>query len=122
MAETKSSGVLSQFLQGDTGYATPDVSRVQALAIGQAVVALAVVLGFDLSDDVQTAIIVLASVLGLALPASDAAVRRARAQNINDIAAAKQLERVAAVEATGPDFVYAELRLRQAELALAEDD
>jgi hypothetical protein len=115
VAETGSS-VLSKLLQGEEGFATPDISRAQALAVGQAAVALLVVLGFNVPDDVQTAIIALAAVLGVTLPASDAVLRQSRAKNAVKIAEARVLDR----GDDSPDLHDIRMRLTRAELALAE--
>jgi hypothetical protein len=75
--------------QGDTGFATPDVTRTQQFALGQAVIVVLIVLGFDLDEQTQQMLIALSASLGAALPLSDAVVRHGRANNIDKIARVK---------------------------------
>jgi hypothetical protein len=86
-------GLIGKFLSGDQALTTPDVTKVQALAIGQAAIAVLVVLGFNLDDDVKNAIITLSIALAAALPVSDAVVRQARAKNARGIAEARLLSK-----------------------------
>jgi hypothetical protein len=116
VAESTGGSPLSKLLQGEEGFATPDVSRAQALAVGQAAVALAVVLGFDISDDVQNAIIALSIALGVALPASDAYIRKSRATNATEIAKARLLDS----SAGSTMLASAQLRLARAELEVEQ--
>jgi hypothetical protein len=92
---------------GDTGYKTPDVTRVQVLAIGQAVIAVLVVFGFDVDDDTRDLILFLAASLGAALPIADAVVRQGRAKSIGAIEQAQ--EKAAAAEAH-PQLTHDERR------------
>ncbi|WCB93183.1 hypothetical protein DSM104299_01889 [Baekduia alba] len=82
----------------DQTFATPKVTLPQKLALGQAVVAVLIVLGFDLDPDTQQLIIGLSALLAAALPASDAAIRRGRAEHSDKIAAAT--EKLATVPTT----------------------
>jgi len=79
-----------RFFSGGGGFQTPDVTRTQQLALGQAILAVLVAFGFDLSSDDRQLIIGLATALAAVLPLSDALVRRARAQNAVDIAEARE--------------------------------
>ncbi len=93
-------------MQGDTGLATPDVTRTQQFALGQAVVVVLIVLGFDLDSDTEQLLIGLSATLAAALPVSDAAVRRGRAANAEKVAAAQtkmtQADGAAASAPNGP--------------------
>jgi hypothetical protein len=86
-------GLIAKFLSGGQELTTPDVTKAQALAIAQAAIAVVVVLGFDLADDVKNAIITLSVALAAALPVSDAVVRQARARNARGITEARLLAR-----------------------------
>jgi hypothetical protein len=81
---------LSSLNQGGAPFATPKVTRPQQIAIGQAAIVVLVVLGFNLDATTQQALIGLSAVIGAALPASDAAIRRARAQYAPRIAQASE--------------------------------
>jgi Na+/glutamate symporter len=85
--------------EGGAPFATPKVTRPQQFALGQAAIVVLIVLGFDLDDTTQQLLIGLSAVLGAALPASDAAIRRARAQNAPQIAAASATMGATTVEA-----------------------
>jgi hypothetical protein len=76
-------------MQGDKGLTTPDVTRTQQFALGQAVVVVLIVLGFDLDSDTEQLLIGLSATLAAALPVSDAAVRRGRSANAEKVAAAQ---------------------------------
>jgi hypothetical protein len=78
------------FFQGASGHQTPDVTRAQQLAIGQAVLAVLVVFGFDVDEDARQLVLGLAAVLAATLPISDAVVRQARAKNATNIQAARK--------------------------------
>jgi hypothetical protein len=89
-------GLLSRFAaawssitQGQSGFATPDVTRAQKVALGQAVVTVLVVLGFDLDASTQQLLIGLSAALAATLPISDAVVRHGRAANAESIAKAR---------------------------------
>jgi multidrug resistance efflux pump len=81
---------LSSLNQGGAPFATPKVTRPQQFALGQAAIVVLVVLGFNLDATTQQALIGLSAVIGAALPASDAAIRRARAQYAPQIAEASE--------------------------------
>jgi hypothetical protein len=83
---------LSRFLDGASGFNTPDVTKAQALAIGQAAIAVLIVFGFNPSNDVKNVIGGLAIALAVVLPTSDAVIRHGRASNITEIAAAQTNE------------------------------
>jgi hypothetical protein len=94
------------FFQGASGHQTPDVTRAQQLAIGQAVLAVLVVFGFDVDEDARQLVLGLAAVLAAALPISDAVVRQARAKNATNIQAAREsaaADGAAAVPAIAPE-------------------
>ena len=59
---------------------TPDITPAWILAVAQAVLAVAVAFGLDMSAEQRDAILDLAKVLAVMLPASDAAVRVARSR------------------------------------------
>lgn len=58
----------------------PDVTRVQVIAIVQAIIAVIVSFGVNLSDEQQTAILGLAGALAIVLPLSDAIIRNGRSR------------------------------------------
>lgn len=60
--------------------ATPNVTTLQLVAIGQAVIALAVAFGLPITDEQSAAIIQLATALAIALPLADAHLRNGRAR------------------------------------------
>lgn len=98
----------SRLLQGSTGFATPDVSKTQVIALGQAIIAVLVVFGFDLDDATQQLIIALSGVLAVTLPISDAVLRSGRAKNLPQIQEAQQ---TAKAEQDGPpQLTYEERR------------
>jgi hypothetical protein len=80
---------VGQALHGPDEMATPDVTKAQAAAIAQAAVAVLVVFGFNVGDDVQKVILSVSTALAAALPLSDAIVRQARAKNAVAITNAK---------------------------------
>ena len=110
---------VQRLLDGSDRLSTPDVTRIQALALGQAFIAVLVVLGIDVAEDVEQTIIALSIVLGAVLPISDAAVRRSRAGNATAIAAARR-ELEAGSRTESPTTARAYRELQQAELELAE--
>jgi hypothetical protein len=127
MADTPASGPttwltekLSSFMNGSDAMTTPDVTKVQALAIAQAFIAVLVVLGIDLDQNVQQAIIALSVVLGAVLPLSDAAIRRRRTEYADKIVDARQT--LAGTQAAGANTADDAGRraLERAELKLAE--
>jgi hypothetical protein len=79
---------------GEPRLAAPDHTRIQIAAVVQAVIAVAVAFGVDISDEQSVALIALAGVLGTVLIGADAAIRRERARN------ADKLRPQAAVTAT----------------------
>jgi len=64
---------------------TPDHTRIQMVAIVQAVIAVAIAFGAPISDKQSVALIALAGTLGTVLIGADAAIRRARAQNADKL-------------------------------------
>ncbi len=85
--------------QGPETFGTPSVTRGQQLAVGQAVVAVLVVLGADLDSDTQQLLIGLSAALAAVIPISDTAIRRNRARYAEQIQAAQQRQE----SATGSD-------------------
>jgi hypothetical protein len=79
----------SKLLQGEEGFKTPDVTRTTVIALGQAIVAVLVVFGFDVDDDTQQLILALSGALAVVLPLSDAVIRSGRARNADKIAVAQ---------------------------------
>jgi hypothetical protein len=69
-------------------FATPRVTLPQKLALGQAVVAVLIVLGFSPDTETQQLIIGLSALVAAALSGSDAAIRRNRSEFAERIAAA----------------------------------
>lgn len=61
---------------------TPDVTRVQLVAVAQAVIAAAVVIGAPLSKVQEAALVDLATALAVALPLADAVIRNGRARHL----------------------------------------
>jgi hypothetical protein len=78
-----------RLVSGAESFETPDVTRVQQIALGQAIVAVLAVFGFDLDADTTTLVLALAGAIGVALPVSDAAIRRARAASAPEIQQAR---------------------------------
>lgn len=62
------------------GMETPDITKAQVIALVQAVLALVVAFGIDLTDDQTTAIIGLAGALAVVLPLADAIIRNGRSR------------------------------------------
>lgn len=67
----------------------PDITRAQTVALVQAVIAVVVAFGVDLSDAQVTALIGLAGAIAVVLPLADAIIRNGRSR----IAAAEQANR-----------------------------
>lgn len=59
---------------------TPDITRAQVIAIVQAVIAVAVSFGVDLSERQETALLGLAGALAVVLPLADAIIRNGRSR------------------------------------------
>ena len=64
---------------------TPDHTRLQLVAVAQAVIAVVVAFGVPITDQQSIALVALAGVLGTALVTADAAIRRERARNADKI-------------------------------------
>lgn len=96
---TRFAEAYKRFTNGAEGAETPDVTRMQQIALGQAVVAVLIVFGFDVSADMEQLILLIAAALGLALPASDAVIRQGRAKAMPEI---KQAQAEAAGRAAAP--------------------
>lgn len=60
--------------------ATPDITKAQAVALVQAVLALTVAFGADVTQAQQDAILQLSVVLAAVLPLSDAVIRNGRSR------------------------------------------
>ena len=60
----------------------PNVTQAQILAVGQAVIAVALAFGLSLSESQQTALIGLSGAIAIALPIADAIIRQGRAKMI----------------------------------------
>jgi hypothetical protein len=80
------------FSAGDGASATPAVTNPQKLALGQAVIVVLIVLGFNLDDETQKTLLTLSAALGAALPISDAVVRHGRSSNAPAVVAAQATE------------------------------
>jgi hypothetical protein len=81
---------LQRYLEGPQNFATPDVTRAQQLALGQAIVAVVATLGFDLDAGTEQMILIVSGVLATTLPASDVLLRRSRAQHAPNITTARE--------------------------------
>ncbi|HEV7495269.1 hypothetical protein [Baekduia sp.] len=95
---------------GSTGFKTPDVPRAQQLALGQAIIVVLIVLGFDLSDGTQQTLLGLSAAIGAALPVSDAVVRHGRANNVQELAAVQAETDALGVTSEDRDQIIAGLR------------
>lgn len=65
--------------------ALPDHTRIQVVAVIQAVIATAVAFGVPISSDQSVALLALAGVIGTMLIGADAAIRRERARNVEKL-------------------------------------
>jgi hypothetical protein len=92
------------FNEGNGAAATPAVTNPQKLALGQAVIVVLIVLGFNLDSDTQQVLLGLSAALGASLPLSDAVVRHGRATNAPTLLRAQQDE---AEQAPGADPIPA---------------
>lgn len=59
---------------------TPDITKAQIIALVQAVLAVAVSFGVDLSDRQESAILGLAGAIAVVLPLADAIIRNGRSR------------------------------------------
>jgi hypothetical protein len=59
---------------------TPDITRAQVVALVQAILAVIVAFGINLSDAQQTAILGLAGAIAIVLPLADAIIRNGRSR------------------------------------------
>ena len=59
---------------------TPDITKAQIIALVQAVLAVAVSFGVDLSDRQEAAILGLAGAIAIVLPLADAIIRNGRSR------------------------------------------
>jgi hypothetical protein len=59
---------------------TPDITKAQIIALVQAVLAVAVSFGVDLSDRQEAAILGLAGAIAVVLPLADAIIRNGRSR------------------------------------------
>ncbi len=85
-------------------FATPAVTVPQKLALGQAVIAVLIVLGFTPDTETQQLIIGLSALLAAALSASDAAIRRKRSEFAESIATATRQRQASPIgEKKAPD-------------------
>jgi hypothetical protein len=82
--------LLDSFLQGRSDFAAPALTNAQLLAVAQALVAMLVAFGTPLDDAGRTAIVAGSVALAAILAASDASIRRARAQHATELAKAKK--------------------------------
>jgi hypothetical protein len=63
----------------------PDHTRIQLVAVVQAIIAVAVAFGAPISDQQSVALLALAGVLGTVLIGADASIRRERARNADKL-------------------------------------
>ena len=73
---------------------TPDITKVQVVAVVQAVIALALALGLNIDPGLQASIIGAATALSGFLVASDAVIRNGRARVFASADAMAQAEQV----------------------------
>jgi hypothetical protein len=64
---------------------TPDTTRLQLVAVAQAVLAVAIAFGVPINEKQSIALVALAGVIGAALVTADAAIRRERARNADKL-------------------------------------
>lgn len=69
----------------DNDFSLPDATKMQIVALAQAVIAVAVAFGVPISDQQSVALIALAAVMGTVLMGADAAIRRERARNADKL-------------------------------------
>lgn len=74
---------------------TPDITRVQIVAVVGAILAVAAAFGLPVSVAQQHAILTLATVLAPVLIAADAVIRHGRASNASGVVAAASAAQVA---------------------------
>jgi hypothetical protein len=84
-----SSATWTGLLRGSDDFAMPAVTNVQALALGQAVIVVLIVLGVDLDAGTQQLLLALSAAIGAGLPLSDAVIRQGRSKNAAEVAKAK---------------------------------
>jgi hypothetical protein len=77
---------------------TPDTTKIQIVAIAQAIIAVAIAFGAPISDKQSVALIALAGTLGTVLIGADAAIRRARAQNADKLIPTQTLSATTTVD------------------------
>jgi hypothetical protein len=63
----------------------PDHTRIQLVAVVQAVIAVAIAFGVPISEQQSVALLALAGVIGTVLIGADAAIRRERARNADKL-------------------------------------
>ena len=64
---------------------TPDHTRLQVVAVAQAVIAAVVAFGVPITNQQSIALVALAGVIGAALVTADASIRRERARNADKL-------------------------------------
>lgn len=89
----------------------PDHTRIQIVAVIQAMLATAVAFGVPISDDQSVALLALAAVLGTMLIGADAAIRRERARNADKLLPKASVERTT-TDAEGETTVGSSRRWR----------
>lgn len=87
---TRVTGAYQAFTKGGKGFSTPPVTPIQQVALGQAIVAVLIAFGFDVGEDMQQLILLLAAALGIGLPASDAVIRQGRAKGVAELSAVQE--------------------------------
>jgi hypothetical protein len=71
--------------QSQVRLARPDVTKAQAIAIVQAVIAVAVAFGVPISDNQSVALLGLAGLIGTVLLGADLGIRRGRAEHADKL-------------------------------------
>ena len=77
---------------------TPDHTRLQLVAIAQAVLAVVIAFGVPITDQQSIALVALAGVIATALVTADAAIRRERARNADKLRPHVDVTQTAEVE------------------------
>jgi hypothetical protein len=72
----------------------PDITKVQIVAVVQAVIALALALGLDINDATQTSIIALAGAVSSALVIADSIIRNGRSKIAANPEALAMIEKI----------------------------
>jgi hypothetical protein len=86
-----------------TDLQTPDHTRLQMVAVAQAVIAVVIAFGVPITQSI--ALVALAGVVGTALVAADAAIRRERARNADKLRVMQVTPRAKVADDSTPALV-----------------